>query len=172
MEFMIKSLGKKKSKIDASVFVSENAYAVGDIKIGRNSSIWPGAVLRADRFRIQIGCNCNIQDNCVIHAGMSDVIIGNDVTVGHGSIIHCARIGNNVFIGMHTTLGIFSEIGDYCMIGAHSMVKDNFRVPARSLVVGVPARIKRTVNRKEIERIISAANFYVDLARDFKKRGL
>jgi len=169
---MIKSFGKKKSKIDASVFVSENAYAVGDIKIGRNSSVWPGAVLRADRFRIQIGCNCNIQDNCVIHAGMSDVIIGNDVTVGHGSIIHCARIGNNVFIGMHTTLGIFSEIGDYCMIGAHSMVKDNFRVPARSLVVGVPARIKRTVNRKEIERIISAANFYVDLSRDFKKRGL
>jgi carbonic anhydrase/acetyltransferase-like protein (isoleucine patch superfamily) len=169
---MIRSLGKKKSKIDASVFVSENAYVVGDIKIGRNSSIWPGAVLRADRFRIQIGCNCNIQDNCVIHAGMSDVIIGNNVTVGHGSIIHCARIGNNVLIGMHTTLGIFSEIDDYSIIGAHSMVNDNFKVPPKSLLVGVPARIKRTINKREIERIISAANFYVDLSRDFKKRGL
>ena len=169
---MIRSLGKKGPKIDASVFVSENAYVVGDIKIGRNSSIWPGAVLRADRFRIQIGYNCNIQDNCVIHAGISDVMIGNNVTVGHGSIIHCARIGDHVLIGMDTTLGIFSEIGDYCIIGAHSMVKDNFKVPPRSMVVGVPARIKRTVNRKEIERIISAANFYVDLSRDFKKRGL
>jgi carbonic anhydrase/acetyltransferase-like protein (isoleucine patch superfamily) len=169
---MIRSLGKKRPKIDASVFVSENAYVVGDIKIGRNSSIWPGAVLRADRFRIQIGYNCNIQDNCVIHAGISDVMIGNNVTVGHGSIIHCARIGDHVLIGMDTTLGIFSEIGDYCIIGAHSMVKDNFKVPPRSTVVGVPARIKRTVNRKEIERIISAANFYVDLSRDFKKRGL
>ncbi|MGA2316548.1 MAG: gamma carbonic anhydrase family protein [Thermodesulfobacteriota bacterium] len=169
---MIRSLGKKRPKIDASVFVSENAYVVGDIKIGRNSSIWPGAVLRADRFRIQIGYNCNIQDNCVIHAGISDVMIGNNVTVGHGSIIHCARIGDHVLIGMDTTLGIFSEIGDYCIIGAHSMVKDNFKVPPRSMVVGVPARIKRTVNRKEIERIISAANFYVDLSRDFKKRGL
>ena len=169
---MIRSLGKKRPKIDASVFVSENAYIVGDIKIGRNSSIWPGAVLRADRFRIQIGYNCNIQDNCVIHAGISDVMIGNNVTVGHGSIIHCARIGDHVLIGMDTTLGIFSEIGDYCIIGAHSMVKDNFKVPPRSMVVGVPARIKRTVNRKEIERIISAANFYVDLSRDFKKRGL
>jgi carbonic anhydrase/acetyltransferase-like protein (isoleucine patch superfamily) len=169
---MIRSLGKKRPKIDASVFVSENAYVVGDIKIGRNSSIWPGAVLRADRFRIQIGCNCNIQDNCVIHAGISDVMIGNNVTVGHGSIIHCARIGDHVLIGMDTTLGIFSEIGDYCIIGAHSMVKDNFKVPPRSMVVGVPARIKRTVNKKEIERIISAANFYVDLSRDFKKRGL
>jgi carbonic anhydrase/acetyltransferase-like protein (isoleucine patch superfamily) len=169
---MIRSLGKKRPKIDASVFISENAYVVGDIKIGRNSSIWPGAVLRADRFRIQIGYNCNIQDNCVIHAGISDVMIGNNVTVGHGSIIHCARIGDHVLIGMDTTLGIFSEIGDYCIIGAHSMVKDNFKVPPRSMVVGVPARIKRTVNRKEIERIISAANFYVDLSRDFKKRGL
>ena len=169
---MIRSLGKKRPKIDASVFVSENAYVVGDIKMGRNSSIWPGAVLRADRFRIQIGYNCNIQDNCVIHAGISDVMIGNNVTVGHGSIIHCARIGDHVLIGMDTTLGISSEIGDYCIIGAHSMVKDNFKVPPRSMVVGVPARIKRTVNRKEIERIISAANFYVDLSRDFKKRGL
>src|SRR4030042_6233757 len=109
MEVMIKSLGKKKSKIDASVFVSENASIVGDIKIGRNSSIWPGVVLRADRFRIQIGHNCNIQDNCVIHAGMTDVIVGDNVTIGHGSIIHCARIGDNVLIGMHTTLGIYSE---------------------------------------------------------------
>ncbi len=160
---MIRNFGKKKPKIDPSVFVSENAYLIGDIRIGENSSIWPGAVLRADRFRIQIGDNCSIQDNCVIHAGNSDVIIGNNVTVGHGSIIHCARIGNNVLIGMQTTLGMFSEIGDYCMIGAHSMVRDNFQIPPRSLVVGIPARVKRKVNKNEIERIISSADFYVDL---------
>jgi carbonic anhydrase/acetyltransferase-like protein (isoleucine patch superfamily) len=169
---MIRSLGKKRSKIHASVFVSESAYLVGAIEIGRNSSVWPGAVLRADRFKIQIGCNCSIQDNCVIHAGMSDVVIGDNVTVGHGSIIHGAQIGNNVLIGMHTTLGIFSAIGDDCIIGAHSMVKDYLKIPSKSLVMGVPARIKRTVNRKEIERILAAATFYVDLSRDFKKRGL
>lgn len=169
---MIKSFGRKKPKVDPTAFVSENAYLVGDIKIGKSSSIWPGAVLRADRFRIQIGSNCCIQDNCVIHAGVADVIIGNNVIVGHGSVIHCSTIGNNVLIGMNTTLGIFAEIGDDCMIGAHSMVKDNFKISSRSLVIGVPARIKRTVNRKEIERIISGANFYVNLARDFKKEGL
>ena len=169
---MIKSFDKKKPKVDPTAFVSEDAYLVGDMKIGRNSSIWPGAVLRADRFRIQIGNNCCIQDNCVIHAGIADVILGNNVIVGHGSVIHCSKIGNNVLIGMNTTLGIFAEIGDDCMIGAHSMVKDNFRIPSRSLVIGVPARIKRAVNRKEIERIISGANFYVELARDFKKEGL
>ncbi|MGB7573215.1 MAG: gamma carbonic anhydrase family protein [Thermodesulfobacteriota bacterium] len=169
---MIKNLGKRKPKIDPSVFVSENAYLVGDIRIGKNSSVWPGAVLRADRFRIEIGCNCSVQDNCVIHAGVADVIIGDNVTVGHGSVIHCFRIGNNVLIGMHTSLGMFVEIGDDCIIGAHSMVKDNLKIPSRSLVMGVPARIKRTVNIKEIERIISGANFYVDLSRDFKKQGL
>jgi carbonic anhydrase/acetyltransferase-like protein (isoleucine patch superfamily) len=169
---MIRSFGKKKPRVDPSVFVSEGAYLVGDIKIARNSSVWPGAVLRADRFRIQIGRNCSIQDNCVIHAGLADVIIGDNVTMGHGSVIHCLRIGDNVLIGMHTSLGMFVEIGDDCIIGAHSMVKDNLKIPARSLVMGVPARIKRTVTRKEIERIISGANFYVDLSRDFKKQGL
>jgi len=169
---MMKSFGKKKPKVDPTAFVSGDAYLVGDITIGRNSNVWPGAVLRADRFRIQIGSNCSIQDNCVIHAGIADVIIGNNVIIGHGSIIHCSRIGNNVLIGMNTTLGIFAEIGDDCVIGAHSMVKDNFRIPSRSLVVGMPARLKRPVNRKEIERIISGANFYVELARDFKKEGL
>jgi carbonic anhydrase/acetyltransferase-like protein (isoleucine patch superfamily) len=169
---MIRNFGKKKPKIDPSVFVSGNAYIVGEVSIGRNSSIWPGAVLRADRFRIQIGCNSSIQDNCVIHAGIADVIIGNNVIVGHGSVIHCARIGNNVLIGMNTTLGIFAEVGDDCMIGAHSMVKDYSQIPPRSLVIGVPAKIKRTVHRKEIERILAGANFYVNLSKEFKKQSL
>ncbi len=169
---MIRNFGKKKPKIDASAFISENAYLVGDITIGRNSNIWPGAVLRADRFRIQIGSNCSIQDNCVIHAGMADVIIGDNVIVGHGSVIHCAKIGDNVLIGMNATLGFFSEIGDTCIIGAHSMVKDNFKIPPRSLVMGVSAKIKRTLNKKEMERIASAAEFYAGLSRDFKKEGL
>jgi len=169
---MIRSLGKRKPKIDGSVFISESAYVVGDIEIGKNSSIWPGAVLRADRFRIRIGSDCSIQDNCVIHAGVSDVIIGNNVTIGHGSVIHCARIGNTVLVGMHATLSSFSEVGDFSIIGAHSMVADHFKVPPRSLVVGVPAKIKRSVSRKEINDIISGTNFYVDLARDFKKMGL
>lgn len=169
---MIKSFDNKKPKVDRSAFISENAYLVGDIRIGKNSSVWPGAVLRADRFRIQIGSNTSIQDNCVIHAGIADVIIGDNVTVGHGSVIHCSRIGSNVLIGMHASLGMFAEIGDECIISAHSMVKDNFKIPRRSLVVGVPARIKRRVTKKEIERIIWGTNFYVDLSKDFKKEGL
>jgi carbonic anhydrase/acetyltransferase-like protein (isoleucine patch superfamily) len=169
---MIRELGEKKPKIADSAFVSEAAYVVGDVEIGENSSIWPGAVLRADRFRIRIGSNCNIQDNCVIHAGFSDLNIENNVTIGHGSMIHCARIGSNVFIGMHTVLNNQSEIEDFCMIGAYSMVKDAFKVPTRSLAVGIPARIVRALNDQELERILSGSNFYVELAKEFKKYGL
>jgi len=169
---MIRELGEKKPRIADSAFVSEAAYVVGDVEIGENSNIWPGAVLRADRFRIRIGSNSNIQDNCVIHAGFSDVTIGNNVTIGHGSIIHCVRIGNNVFIGMHTVLNNQSEIEDFCLVGAYSMVKDSFKVPTRSLAVGIPARIKRELNDQELERVLSGSNFYVDLAKEFKKYGL
>jgi carbonic anhydrase/acetyltransferase-like protein (isoleucine patch superfamily) len=169
---MIRELGEKRPKIAESAFVSEAAYVVGDVEIGENSSIWPGAVLRADRFRIRIGSNTNIQDNCVVHAGFSDVHIGDHVTIGHGSMIHCARIGNNVFIGMHAVLGNQSEIEDFCMIGAYSMVKDHFKVPTNSLAVGIPVRSVRTLNDRELERISNGSSFYVELAKEFKKYGL
>jgi carbonic anhydrase/acetyltransferase-like protein (isoleucine patch superfamily) len=169
---MIRELGERKPKIDETAFVSEAAYVVGEVEIGENSSIWPGAVLRADRFRIRIGSNSNIQDNCVVHAGFSDIYIGNKVTIAHGSMIHCARIGNHVFIGMHAVLNDQSVIEDFCMIGAHSMVKEHFKVPTRSLVVGVPARIVRPLNDQELERILSGSSFYVELAKEFKKHEL
>ncbi len=169
---MIRELGEKKPRIVESAFVSEAAYVVGDVEIGENSSIWPGAVLRADRFRIQIGSNCNIQDNCVVHAGFSDVNIGNNVTIAHGSMIHCARIGNNVFIGMHAVLGDRSEIEDFCMIGACSMLKDHMKIPTNSLVVGIPGRIVRALSNRELEQISNGSRTYVGLAKEFKKSGL
>jgi len=169
---MIRELGEKRPKIAESAFVSEVAYVVGDVEVGENSSVWPGAVLRAERFQIRIGSNSNIQDNCVVHAGFSNVEIGNNVTIAHGSMIHCARIGNHVFIGMHTVLNNQSEIDDFCMIGAYSMVKNHFKVPTRSLAVGIPVRIVRALNDQELERILSGSNFYVELAKEFKKSGL
>jgi len=169
---MIRELGEKKPKIAISAFVSEAAYVVGDVEIGENSSIWPGAVLRGDRFRIRIGSNSNIQDNSVVHAGFSDLDIGDNVTIAHGSMIHCARIGNNVLIGMHAILNNQSEIEDFCMIGAYSMVKDHFRVPSGSLAVGIPAKVVRALSDQELERIVNASRTYVDLGKEFGKCGL
>jgi carbonic anhydrase/acetyltransferase-like protein (isoleucine patch superfamily) len=169
---MIRELGLKKPKIDESAFVSEAAYVVGDVEIGENSSIWPGAVLRGDRFRIRIGSNSSIQDNCVVHAGFSDMTIGNNVIIAHGSMIHCARIGNNVLIGMHAVLGDQSEIEDDCMIGACSMVRDHFKVPTKSLALGVPARVVRALGPRELEQILNGTRTYAELAKKFKKSGL
>ena len=169
---MIRGLGEKKPKVAESAFVSEAAYVVGDVEIGENSSVWPGAVLRADRFRIRIGSNSNIQDNCVVHAGFSDLFIGNNVTIAHGSMIHCGRIGNNVLVGIHAVLNNQSEVEDFCMIGAYSMVKDHFKVPTKSLVLGIPAKIKRPLNDRELERIANGSRTYVELAKEFKKYGL
>jgi carbonic anhydrase/acetyltransferase-like protein (isoleucine patch superfamily) len=169
---MIRELGGKRPRIDTSAFVSEAAYVVGDIEIGENSSIWPGAVLRADRFSIRIERNSNIQDHCVIHSGFSDLSIGDNVTIGHGAMIHSAKIGNHVLIGMHTVLDRLSEVGDFCIIGAYSMVKDNFKIPERSLAVGIPVKIIRPLNTEEIERILSASSTYVELGKEFKEQGL
>ncbi len=169
---MIRELGEKKPKIAASAFVSEAAYVVGDVEIGENSSIWPGAVLRAERFRIRVGSNSSIQDNCVVHPGFCDLYIGNNVTIGHASVIHCARIGDNVLIGMHTVLDNQSEIEDFCMIGAYSMLKHHFKVPTRSMAVGIPAKIVRPLNDQDLERILSGSKAYVEFAEEFKKYGL
>ncbi len=169
---MIRALGDNKPKIADSVFVSEAAYVVGNVEIGENSSIWPGAVLRAERFRIRIGSSSNIQENCVVHAGFSDLIIRNNVTIGHGSIVHCAEIGNKVFIGMHSVLDIGSEIEDLCIIGAYSMVKSGFKVLTGSLAMGVPAKIVRALNDKELEQILSGSSFYAQLGKEFKEYGL
>lgn len=169
---MIRGLGEKRPKIADSAFVSEAAYLVGDIEIGEHSSVWPGAVLRADRFKIRIGSYSNIQDNCVVHPGFADINIGNHVTIAHGSVIHCARIGNNVFIGMHSVLNNQAEIDDFCLIGAYSLIKEKIKVPPKSLVVGIPSRVVRTLNDQELGRILSGSQYYSELAKEFKKCGL
>lgn len=169
---MIRALGDRKPRIDPSAFVSEAAYVVGDVEIGENSSIWPGAILRADRFSIRIGPGSNIQDNCVVHAGFSDLTIGSNVTIGHGSVIHGAKIGNNVLIGMHTVFDRLSEVEEFCIIGAYSLVRDEIKIPGRSLAVGIPVRIIRPLKAEEIERILSASRTYVELGKEFKRQGL
>ena len=100
---MIKAFDGKTPQIAPTAFVSEAAYIIGDVEIGENSSIWPGAVIRGDFTSIKVGHNSQIEDNCVVHAG-SPLVIGDNVHIGHGAVIHCSRIGNNVLIGSKATL--------------------------------------------------------------------
>ena len=119
----MKSFNGKTPRIAESAFVSEAAYVVGNVEIGENSSVWPGAVIRGDFGSIKIGNNTTVEDGCVIHAGspetiMKNLTIGDNVHIGHGAVINCQRIGNKVLIGMNATLLHDAEIGSQCIIGA------------------------------------------------------
>lgn len=131
---MIRSFNGKTPRIAESAFVSEAAYVVGDVVIGDNSSIWPGTVIRGDFGSITIGCNSVVEDNSVIHSGspsapIGNVEIGDRVLIGHGAVLNCRKIGNNVLIGMHATILHDAEIGNFCLIAAHALVGQGMKVP-------------------------------------------
>jgi carbonic anhydrase/acetyltransferase-like protein (isoleucine patch superfamily) len=144
---MIRSFNGKTPKIPDSAFVSETSYVIGDVVIGDESNVWPGAVIRGDFGRISIGRNTSIEDNCVVHSGtpsapVGDVEIGDRVIIGHGAVLNCRKIGDNVLIGMNATILHDAEIGSNCVIGAGCLVSQGMKVPDHSFVVGVPGKIK------------------------------
>jgi len=168
---MIRDFDGKSPKISPSAFVSEAAYVIGHVVIGENASIWPGAVIRGDFGKITIGNNTSIEDNCVVH-GAVEVVIGNDVIVGHAAVIHCRRIGDHVLIGNNATILDGAEIGDFCLIGAGSLVTPRSKIPGRSLVVGVPARVIGPITQEKLSRLQKGSGIYVQLARKYKQQGL
>jgi carbonic anhydrase/acetyltransferase-like protein (isoleucine patch superfamily) len=146
---------------DQASWIAPGAIVVGDVRIGANASVWYGAVVRADEERIEIGARSNVQDNCVIHADPGfPAIIGADVTIGHNATIHGAVIGDGVLIGMGSVLLNGCTIGAGSIIGAGSVVPENFVVPPRSLVLGLPARIKRELTDDEVARNLESARGY------------
>ncbi len=168
---MIRSFNGKDPKIAESAFISEAAYVVGDIEIGENSSVWPGAVIRADKGYAKIGQNTNVQDNAVIHG--TGLTIGDNVHIGHCAVINCTSIGNNVLIGMNATLLHDAEIGNFCVIGANCLVSQGMKVPDNSFVVGVPGEIKRHVSQQQMQRWLQEApEGMVKLAAEYKEEGL
>ncbi|RLC93378.1 MAG: gamma carbonic anhydrase family protein [Chloroflexi bacterium] len=168
---MIESFNGKSARIAPTAFVSEAACVIGDVEIGENSSVWPGAIIRGDFTSIRIGNNCQIEDNCVVHAGRP-VEIGDNVHIGHGAVVHCSRIGNNVLIGSNATLLDEAEIGDSCVVAANSVVGTGMRIPDDSFVAGVPAKIKGNRTRSQAAATEDGVNAYVRLARQYKREGL
>jgi carbonic anhydrase/acetyltransferase-like protein (isoleucine patch superfamily) len=173
---MIRSFNGKTPKIDEAAFVSEAAYVVGDVEIGENSNVWPGAVIRGDFGKIGIGKNSAVEDNCVIHsgspAGVEDVVIGDNVVIGHGAVLNCRKIGNNVLIGMNTTVLHEVEIGDFCVIAAGCMVSQGMRIPDNSFVAGVPGKIKGEASAHQLWWTRKNPEAYPKLAMQYKEQGL
>ncbi len=167
---MIRSFNGFTPAIHPTAFVSEAAYVVGNVHIGENSSVWPGAVLRGDYGRIRVGRNTNIQDNCVLHA--DDYLeVGDNVVVTHGAVLHCHRVGSNVMVGVNAVLLENAEIDDNCIIGAGSVVLQDTHVPANSVVVGVPGKI-HPLKDEHLKIIQSGAAMYKENAQRFIQAGL
>ncbi len=168
---MIRDFKGKSPKIAASAFVSEAAYVVGDVEIGENSSVWPGAVIRADFGKISIGHNTSIEDNSVIH-GATDVTIGNNNVIGHGAVVHCRLVGNYVLIGNNATVLDGAEIGDYCIIGACCLVGQDMKVPDRSFVAGVPGKILGASKPEQLVWVEKVPLIYAESIKNYKQQGL
>ena len=168
---MIYTFNGKTPLIAASSYVNKTAYIIGDVEIGEDCTVWPGAVIRGDLSSIKIGNRVHIQDNCVLHAEYP-MVIGDNVLLAHCVMMHGAIIGHDTLIGNNATVLDNSEIGNYCVIGAGAVIPDGMKVPDYSLVAGVPAKIKGRVNDEQLNWVGRGIPIYMNLAKKYKELGL
>ena len=151
-------------------FIAHNASVMGNVTFGENVSVWYGAVIRADVETIVIGDNSNIQDTAVLHADPGDpTIIGNDVTVGHGAIIHGAIVGDGSLIGMRATVLNKAKIGKNCIIGACALVTEGMIIPDNSLAIGIPAKVVKQLSDVQAQMLKLGALHYVEMAEKHER---
>lgn len=148
---MIVNFKKFIPKIHPRTFIAPNATVIGQVKIGEGSSVWFGAVLRADINRIELGKRTNVQDNCVLHVeNNTPCILKDGVIMGHQATAHACTIEDGALIGIGARILNRARIGKFSVIAAGAVVKEDAIIPPYSLVVGVPARVVRKLTPKEI----------------------
>ncbi|MEI8345498.1 MAG: gamma carbonic anhydrase family protein [Candidatus Omnitrophota bacterium] len=168
---MIGPFNHKAPRLHPSVFVAPGAHLIGDVRIARGSSVWFGAVLRADLASIIIGKNTNIQDNSVLHVDVGvRCVLGDGIIMGHQATAHGCVVGAHSLIGIGARILNGAQIGPECVIGAQAVVLENARIPARSLVVGIPGKIVRRLSASEVKHYNRWAMGYVRLAAQFRKQ--
>jgi carbonic anhydrase/acetyltransferase-like protein (isoleucine patch superfamily) len=150
-------------QIDESVFICEGARIIGDVVIGKNSSVWFNAVVRGDVNYIRIGNNTNIQDGAILHNTFKKypLIIGSNVTIGHGAIVHGCTISDLVLIGMGAVILDNAKVNSNSFIAAGTLVREHFIIPEGVLVAGVPGKIIRDLTEEEIKKIKQSADNYL-----------
>ena len=170
---MIKSYMGIHPKIHESVYISEGAIVVGDVVLGKDVSVWYNAVVRGDVNYIRIGERTNVQDCAVLHNTYKKypLVIGSNVTIGHGAIVHGCTVNDYVLIGLGAKLLDNCVIGSNSFIAAGTVVKEHFLVPEGVLVAGVPGKIVRDLKPEEIEKIKYSANNYVMYVSNYRKTG-
>lgn len=153
--------------IHPSAFIAASATIIGEVTLGEESSVFYGAVLRGDRDAITLGARSNLQDNVVVHCDAgAPVVIGRGVSVGHGAVIHGCTIEDGCLIGMSATVLNRAVVGRESLVAAGSVVLEDTVIPPRSLVAGIPAKVKRQLTDDEVEGLRQNAHGYVQLSRE------
>jgi carbonic anhydrase/acetyltransferase-like protein (isoleucine patch superfamily) len=158
-------------RVHPTVYIDESAQVIGDVEIGEESSVWMTVVIRGDVHRIRVGRRTNVQDGVVVHV-MRDThptTIGDDVTIGHRALLHGCTIEDRCLIGMGAIVLNGAHIGSLSIVAAGSLVTEGTIVPPRSLVMGSPSRVKRTLEDREIAEIQMLADRYVAYRLDYMR---
>ncbi|MNW53204.1 UDP-2-acetamido-3-amino-2,3-dideoxy-D-glucuronate N-acetyltransferase [compost metagenome] len=155
--------------VDSTVFVAEGAKIIGDVTIGSESSVWYNAVLRGDLAQIVIGRRCNIQDGVIGHVNSDQpLVVMDDVSAGHGAIIHGCTIGKGTLIGMGAIVLNGAEIGEYALVGAGSLITENAKIPPYTLCLGSPARVVRELTENDLLRMKRTTDGYVVKGQEYR----
>jgi carbonic anhydrase/acetyltransferase-like protein (isoleucine patch superfamily) len=160
-------------EIHPETFVAEGARIVGRVILGRGVSVWYNCVLRADIATITVGENTNIQDGCLVHVDVGlDTVLGANVTVGHGAILHACRVGDNSLIGMGATVLDGAVIPSNAIVGAGALVPPKRTYPEGTLILGSPAKVARTLTPEEIGHLAEHAALYVSFWKAYAENGI
>lgn len=161
---------QKWPEIHETAFIAPSADLIGEVKIGAESSIWFQCVVRGDVNHISIGERTNIQDHSMLHVDRRDcpLVIGDEVTVGHRVMLHGCTVGNRCLIGMGAIIMNKAVIGEECIIGAGALITENVVIPPRSLVKGMPGKVIRPLNEKEIAFLKKSSENYVGDSKEYR----
>jgi carbonic anhydrase/acetyltransferase-like protein (isoleucine patch superfamily) len=156
--------------IAADAFIAPTATIIGDVTVEAGASVWFGAVIRGDVAPIRVGARSNVQDNCVLHAD-EDIPceIGAECTLGHGAVVHGAKIADHTLIGMRTTVLNRAEVGAECILAAGTVIPEGKRIEPGQLVMGVPGKVVRPITEAERERIYDGVRHYAERAQEYRR---
>jgi carbonic anhydrase/acetyltransferase-like protein (isoleucine patch superfamily) len=151
-------------------FIAPTAVLIGDVTVEAGASVWFGAVIRGDVAPIRIGARSNVQDNCVLHADEGiPCEIGPDCTLGHGAVVHGARIAEHVLIGMRAAVLNSADLGAECILAAGTVIPEGKRIESGQLVMGLPGKAIRAITEVERERIYDGARHYAERAQEYRR---
>lgn len=154
---------------DENVVILPGARVSGDVTFGPGCSVWYNAVIRGDSGPVTLGKNCNVQDNSVFHPGRGfPIVLGDDVTVGHGAIVHGCTVGSGTLIGMGAIVLSGAVIGKNCIVGAGALVTGKMNIPDGSMVLGSPAKVVRPVTEADLETVRDGNRYYVRLRESYR----